>query len=227
MSTMTAWMQGWGDLRDLFKFSTPVDLGAALVGGLIAIAVVFATDWARQPVVSHLGFTRRALPIGTFYYLRFELRGLRGLAKFSLIDPGIGTVEIGWRGHAVPGKWDELPEPGYYTGPGVLQFQPSLVPSTFYQALFYRPYEVPILLDPSPGVLPPHVSLTADEVHIYSGWWYGWPQGYGSDPTVNDGDTITLTVRAGAGVQWSESFAVSDIRRSANSDSPTPAVAPW
>src|SRR2546430_15860698 len=68
MSTMTAWINNWGDLGDVFEFSTPVDLGAALVGGLIAIAVVFATDWARQPVVNHLGFRRRALPIGPFYY---------------------------------------------------------------------------------------------------------------------------------------------------------------
>jgi hypothetical protein len=66
MRNMTAWLHDWGDLRDIFQFSTPVDLGAALVGGLIAIAVVFATDWARQPVVKHLGFTRRSLLIGTF-----------------------------------------------------------------------------------------------------------------------------------------------------------------
>lgn len=73
MSTMTAWTKYWGELEDVFEFSTPVDLGAAIVGGLIAIAVVFATDWARQPIVNHLGFTRRSLPIGTFYYLSSPL----------------------------------------------------------------------------------------------------------------------------------------------------------
>lgn len=181
----------------MVTFNLPVDLAgilaSALAGGVVGFFLVYIVNWLWRPKVRTLGWARVPVNFGTLYKLRFTVKGR--------LSPGLCALEIEWNGRTVFAKWDETPNPLEQDDPS--RFRPELVPGTYYQPLFTdREYIVPIVIERD------------DICQVFSSWWFGWGNGYGSDPTVNRRTDIRLTL-AGGDLRWSATFRVDDIIRSA------------
>ena len=115
-------------IGDFITFELPIDILAALMGGLVGLALVRGWDWYTQPKVKFLCFVREDVNFGTLHKLKFKIVGKQ--------NPGICQLEIQWDGNSVKAKWDETPNPLENDRP--TQFRAELVPTTFYQPLFLQ-----------------------------------------------------------------------------------------
>ncbi len=171
-------------------------LSGALLGGFVGLGLVYLIDWLSRPKVGRFELVRdETFNLGTLYKLQFTLKGRA--------QPGTCALSIGWKGHSVFAKWDETPNPLENDDP--TRFRPELVPSTYYQPLFLNKiYRVPVIIKSNIK------RNQRDEYQVFSAWWFGWARGYGSDPSLQITDQITLTLSGGT-FTWSKTFPISDI----------------
>ena len=176
----------------IFKFSLPIDLASALIGGIIGLILIEVWDWIRRPKVKALGVVQVNINFGILYKLKFKIMGKQ--------HPGICELKIEWDNKSVNAKWDEAPNP--LQNDDMNNFRSELVPATFYQPLFLnKEYTIPII----------HRDKN-ENLSIFSGWWFGRNAGYGPNPDITEGNKITL-ILSGNNLEWKKSFKVKDIVR--------------
>jgi len=175
----------------LFNFNLPIDLGSAIVGGIIGLLLVLAWEWLTKPRIFwfNYSFIKEKVNFGTLYKLKFKVWGLR--------SPGFCEFQIHWGRNMVRGKWDESPNPLHKDD--LNQFEPALVPQSFFLPLMLKQYyTVPILHEDDK-------SLT-----VFSGWWFGRKMGYGPNPRINKKAQLTLIIK-GNNLEWRKKIKVEDI----------------
>ncbi len=178
----------------IFSFKIPIDLAAALVGGIIGLLLVLFWNWLTKPRVLcwNYRFIEEKVNFGTLYKIRLRVWGLR--------SPGFCEFQIHWCGNMVRGKWDDLPNPLRKDNPE--KFEPAYVPQTFFLPLMIgEQYSIPIIHKNKSGRLT-----------IFSGWWFGRNLSlpYGPDPEVNNKTPLKLILK-GNDLNWQKNFTVEEI----------------
>lgn len=190
----------------VFSFHFPIDLLAALAGGLTGLALVEIWDRIRKPKLEYKFFKWKKVNFGYLLKIHFKLVGKQ--------HPGICQLEIKWNDKSVFAKWDETANPikednleKDTEGDWVPEkFIPEAVPSTYYQPLFLKKeYSVPLLYSKQKD---------SQEFEIFSGWWFGRKEGYGPNIKVNKDTQMTL-ILSGSNFEWKETIKIDDILKMA------------
>lgn len=193
-------ISGLIDLKVLSQITLPViilpsinisnEVAYTILGAVLGIIFSEIITWIKRPRIKFIKFDKSSFNDGgKLLRINFSVKG-----KSS---PGISTILIKSPRSQYNAKWDETPNP--LSGDKFDQFEPNLVPQTYYQPLLNnQEYNVPF------------IHLKDGQMTLFCGWWYGKDYGYAYNLEVLESDEIILEL-LGQNVNWKMKVRVKDL----------------